>query len=95
MGKVLGIIPARGGSKGIPGRHTRKLAGQSILAYATVSARESGVIDRLILSSNDEAIINEAQTQGIEVPFARPSELAQDDTAMLPVLQHAVEMVVG
>ena len=91
MGKVLGIIPARGGSKGIPGKHTRKLVGQSILAYAAVSARESGVIDRLILSSNDEGIINEAQTQGIEVPFARPSELAQDDTAMLPVLQHAVE----
>jgi len=93
MGEVLGIIPARGGSKGIPDKHTRKLAGQSILAYAAKSARESGVIDRLVLSSNDADIIAEAQAQGIEVPFTRPDELAQDDTPMLPVLQHAVEQL--
>ncbi len=93
MGKVLGIIPARGGSKGIPGKHTRKLAGQSILAYAAQSAKASGVIDRLILSSNDEAIIAEAREHEIEVPFVRPEALAQDDTAMLPVLQHAVEQL--
>lgn len=91
MGNTLGIIPARGGSKGIPGKHTRKLAGQSLLAYAANSAAKSGVIDRLILSSNDDAIISEAQAQGIEVPFIRPEELAQDETAMLPVLRHAVE----
>ena len=93
MGKVLGIIPARGGSKGIPGKHTRKLVGQSILAYAAQSARESGVIDRSVLSSNDEEIMAEARANEIEVPFERPAELAQDDTAMLPVLQHAVEVL--
>jgi CMP-N-acetylneuraminic acid synthetase len=91
MAKVLGIIPARGGSKGIPNKHTRKLAGKSILARAAKTAFESGVIDRLILSSNDAEIIGEAKKHNIETPFVRPAELAQDETAMLPVLQHAVE----
>lgn len=90
MGKILGIIPARGGSKGIPDKNIRDLAGKPVLAYAQQSAEECGLFDRLIVSTDSEKIAEVAREIGIEVPFMRPAELAQDDTAMLPVLQHAV-----
>jgi CMP-N-acetylneuraminic acid synthetase len=88
---VLGIIPARGGSKGVPGKNVRHLAGRPLVEYAARAARESGVIDRLILSTDSPEIAELARAAGIEVPFMRPSSLAQDDTPMLPVLMHALE----
>ena len=90
MSKVLGIIPARGGSKGIPNKNLRELAGRPLLAYTVDAAQESGVIDRLILSTDSGEIAELGRSLGVEVPFMRPVELAQDDTAMLPVLKHAV-----
>ena len=93
MGKILGIIPARGGSKGIPNKNIRPLAGQSVLAYAKASAEKSGLIDRLILSTDSEKISDLAKDIALEVPFIRPAELAQDDSPMFPVIVHAVEEI--
>ncbi len=93
MGEILGIIPARGGSKGIPDKNIRNLAGQPLLAYAQQSAEQSGLIDRLIVSTDSEKIANVARDIELEVPFMRPANLAADDTPMLPVLQHAVAQI--
>jgi len=90
MGPVLGIVPSRGGSKGIPRKNIRLLAGRPLLHYAVMAAQKSGVIDRLILSTDSEEIAQVGHHLGVEVPFLRPSELAQDDTPMLLVVEHAV-----
>jgi CMP-N,N'-diacetyllegionaminic acid synthase len=89
--KVLGVVTARGGSKGIPGKNLKLLGGRPLIAYTIDAARQSGALDRLILSTDDPAIAEAAHTLGCEVPFLRPSELARDDTPHLPVMQHAVE----
>lgn len=88
--KVLGIIPARSGSKGIPGKNTRLLAGRPLLEYTIRAARASKVIDRLILTTDSEQIATVGQQLGLEVPFLRPTELAQDETPMVPVLKHSI-----
>ena len=87
--KVLGIITARGGSKGIPGKNLKLLAGKPLLAYTVDTARRSGALDRVILSTEDEAIATAGRDLGCDVPFIRPLDLAQDDTPHLPVIQHA------
>jgi CMP-N-acetylneuraminic acid synthetase len=91
--KVLGVITARGGSKGIPGKNLRPLAGKPLIAYTMDVARASGAFDRLIVSTDDVEIARFARGCGCEVPFLRPFELAQDDTPHLPVIQHAVEQL--
>ncbi|MEK7078209.1 MAG: acylneuraminate cytidylyltransferase family protein [Patescibacteria group bacterium] len=88
--KILGIITARGGSKGIPGKNIKDLCGQPLIAYTIKAAQESGVFDRLILSTDDQKIADVAKKYNVEVPFIRPAELAQDGTPHLPVLQHAI-----
>jgi CMP-N,N'-diacetyllegionaminic acid synthase len=87
---VLGVVTARAGSKGVPGKNTRLLAGQPLLAYTIDAARASGVFDRLILSTDDPVAAALARERGCEVPFMRPAELAADDTPHLPVMQHAL-----
>jgi CMP-N-acetylneuraminic acid synthetase len=87
--KVLGIITARGGSKGIPGKNLKLLAGRPLLAYTVDAARRSDALDRVILSTDDEAIAAAGRDLGCDVPFMRPFDLAQDDTPHLPVIQHA------
>jgi CMP-N-acetylneuraminic acid synthetase len=84
------VITARGGSKGIPGKNLKPLAGKPLIAYTIDAAREAGVFDRVITSTDDQAIADCVRAHGGEVPFLRPSELAGDDTPHLPVLQHAV-----
>jgi len=91
MSRVLAIVPARGGSKGVPGKNVRKLAGRTLLDYTAHAARDSGVIDRIVLSTDSDDIADAGTRAGLEVPFMRPSSLAQDDTPMLPVIQHALE----
>jgi CMP-N-acetylneuraminic acid synthetase len=91
MSRVLAIVPARGGSKGVPGKNVRKLAGRTLLDYAALAARDSGVIDRIVLSTDSDEIADAGRRAGLEVPFIRPAALAQDDTPMLPVIQHAIE----
>jgi CMP-N,N'-diacetyllegionaminic acid synthase len=87
---VLGVVTARAGSKGIPGKNTRLLAGKPLISYTIEAARASGVFDRLILSTDDEHAAAIARDSGCEVPFMRPAELATDDTPHLPVMRHAV-----
>lgn len=84
------MITARGGSKGIPGKNLKPLAGTPLIRYTIDAAREARVLDRLILSTDDEAIADYARAQSCDVPFMRPPELARDDTPHLPVMLHAV-----
>lgn len=88
--KILGVITARGGSKGIPGKNIKPFLGKPLIAYTIEAAKQSGVFDRIILSTDDEAIAAVAREYGCEVPFMRPKELAEDTTPHLPVMQHAV-----
>ena len=87
---VLGLVPARGGSKGVPGKNVRPLAGHTLLEYTARAARESGVLDRVILSTDSLEIADAGRRAGLEVPFMRPASLAADDTPMVPVIQHAL-----
>jgi CMP-N,N'-diacetyllegionaminic acid synthase len=88
--KVLGVITARGGSKGLPGKNLRPLAGKPLIAYTIDAAKASGALDRVILSTEDAEIALAGRRLGCEVPFERPAELSADDTPHLPVIQHAV-----
>jgi len=87
---VLGIVPARGGSKGVPGKNVRPLAGRTLLEYTARAARESGVLDRVILSTDSLEIADAGRRAGLEVPFMRPMALAADDAPMVPVIEHAL-----
>src|SRR6267142_441639 len=87
---VLGIIPARGGSKGLPGKNLRVLGKLSLLGHAIASSRESTRLTRFIVSTDSPALADEARRHTAEVPFLRPAELASDQAGMVPVLQHAV-----
>lgn len=89
--RVLGIIPARGGSKGIPRKNLKLLLGKPLLAYTTESALESKRLSRVILSTDDEEIAETGLALGVEVPFIRPSELANDTAPTFPVVMHAVQ----
>jgi CMP-N-acetylneuraminic acid synthetase len=89
--KILGIIPARGGSKGVPGKNIKLLNGKPLLQYTSEIALESPYLTEVILSSEDEAIITVAKSLGIKVPFIRPSLLAQDNTPTIDVIIHALQ----
>ena len=88
--KVLGLIPARGGSKGIPRKNIRPLAGKPLLEW-TAEAAIASRLDRVILSSDDLEIIEIAKNCFIEVPFVRPGHLAGDNTPAIDVVCHAVQ----
>jgi len=88
--KILAIIPARGGSKGIPRKNIREVGGKPLIAWTIDAARESSYIDRLILSSEDEEIIEIAREWGCDVPFTRPQELATDESGTAEVILHAI-----
>jgi CMP-N-acetylneuraminic acid synthetase len=87
---VLAVVPARAGSKGVPGKNERLLAGKSLVARAAEAALASGVVDRAVLSTDSERIAEIGRQAGLEVPFLRPADLARDDTPMQPVIEHAV-----
>jgi len=91
--RVLGVIPARGGSKGIPRKNVRLLAGRPLLEYTAEAALASRRLSRVILSTDDEEIAAAGRRCGIETPFLRPAELAADATPTLLVLQHAVRLL--
>ena len=89
--KILGIIPARGGSKGVPRKNIKLLGGKPLLQYTSEVGLASSFIDTLVLSSDDDEIIEIAKSLGIEAPFKRPSDLAIDTAPTLPVIQHALK----
>lgn len=88
--KTLGVITARGGSKGIPGKNLKPLAGRPLMAYTIESAQAAHAFERLIVSTDDPDIASYARNEGCEVPFVRPAELARDETIHLSVMEHAV-----
>jgi CMP-N-acetylneuraminic acid synthetase len=94
MEKILALIPARGGSKGMPHKNIRPVAGKPLIAYsieAALSARE--VLYRVVVSTDDEQIAATARQLGAEAPFLRPADLANDKSPMAPVVRHAVQFI--
>jgi CMP-N,N'-diacetyllegionaminic acid synthase len=87
--QVLGVIPARGGSKGIPHKNLAPVCGRPLLAYTADSINRSARLTRVIVSTDDEQIAESARSLGLDVPGLPPPSLAADDTPMLPVLRHA------
>lgn len=88
--RVLAIIPARGGSRGLPKKNVRLLAGRPLIAHTIQHALESGVCSTVLVSTEDQEIADIATEYGAAVPFLRPVELAEDMTPTEPVLQHAL-----
>lgn len=93
--RVLAVVPARGGSKGIPRKNIRNIAGKPLIAWTIEEAKKSAYIDRLILSSEDSEIIEVARTLGCEVPFIRPKHLAEDSTSGMDPVLHAINELPG
>ncbi len=87
----LCVVPARGGSKRIPGKNIKPFCGKPMIAWSIEAAQASGCFDRIVVSTDDLEIANTARTWGAEVPFMRPQELADDHTSAARVIQHAVE----
>ena len=88
--EVLALIPARGGSKALPRKNVRLLAGKPLIAHSIGHALAAETVTRTIVSTDDEEIAEAARAAGAEVPFMRPAELAQDDSRDLGVFQHAL-----
>jgi CMP-N-acetylneuraminic acid synthetase len=85
---VLAVVPARGGSKGVPRKNVRSVAGRPLIGWTFEAARGAATLARVVVSTDDPEIAEVARAEGIEVPFLRPPELAADETPMVPVLQH-------
>src|SRR6187549_3789762 len=88
--KVLGLITARGGSKGVPRKNLRPLNGKSLIQYAAESAQQARTLARVVLSTEDPEIAGIGRRCGLDVPFMRPVELSLDETPTLPVVRHAL-----
>jgi len=91
MTEILALIPARGGSKGIPRKNILNFAGYPLIAWSIAAAKQSEFVTRVIVSTDDEVIAAVARECGAETPFLRPAEFAQDKTTDLPVFEHAIQ----
>jgi len=91
MARILTVIPARSGSKGVPGKNLRLLGGIPLIAHAIRTALASGFDMRVIVSTDSEQIANVARREGAEVPFLRPVELSGDGVSLIPVVRHVME----
>lgn len=88
----IAIIPARGGSKRIPRKNIKEFCGKPMITYAISAAKESGLFERIVVSTEDKEIALIANQFGAETPFVRPAALANDFTATVPVIAHAIEV---
>jgi CMP-N-acetylneuraminic acid synthetase len=88
---ILAVVPARGGSKGIPGKNIRSFGGYPLIAWSIAAAQQSHLVTRVIVSTDDDGIAAVAREYGAETPFLRPAALAQDDTTDFPVFEHAIQ----
>lgn len=88
---IVCIIPARGGSKRIPRKNIKIFAGRPMIGWSIEAATNSGLFDKVLVSTDDEEIAAVARNEGAEVPFSRPAELSDDHAGTLPVVAHAVE----
>jgi CMP-N-acetylneuraminic acid synthetase len=93
--RTLAIIPARGGSKGIPRKNVKPLGGRPLIGYTIDAAIGASRVDRTIVTTDDDEIATVAEREGADVPFLRPAELAEDETPTEPVVSHALETVEG
>ncbi len=91
--KIVCIIPARGGSKGIPGKNIKMFLDKPLIAHTIEQAKNSGLIDRIIVSTEDKKIADISKKYGAEVPFFRPKSLAQDRSSTMDALAHAVARI--
>ena len=91
----VAIIPARGGSKRIPRKNIREFAGQPIISYSIRAARQAGIIDQIIVSTDDEEIASVARDFGAEIPFVRPPEISEDYSGTNEVVAHAISWLVS
>jgi len=91
MTHILALIPARGGSKGIPRKNIKDFAGYPLIAWSIAAGLQAHTVNRVIVSTDDEEIASVARQYGAEAPFLRPPELAQDRTTDLPVFEHALK----
>ena len=91
----IAVIPARGGSKRIPGKNIKSFSGQPMISWAIETAKSSNLFDHIIVSTDDEEIATIARTWGAEVPFMRPSDLADDFTATVPLIAHAAKTCIS
>jgi len=89
--RVLGLIPARGGSKGVPGKNVARLGGKPLIQHTIDSARAATRLSRIVVSTDADDIAEVGRSLGIDVPFMRPATLATDDAPMLGVVQHALD----
>ncbi len=92
---TLGLIPARGGSKGIPRKNVLPIAGRPLIAWTIAAARSAATIDRVVVTTDDAEIAAVAAAHGAEVPFLRPAELARDETPGIDPVLHALDMLPG
>ncbi len=92
---IVALIPARAGSKGIPGKNVRPFLGRPLLVWTVETALASGVFDAVILSTDSPSIAALGREAGAEAPFLRPAELARDDAPTAPVARHALDFLVG
>jgi len=92
---VLGLIPARGGSKGIPRKNVRSIAGKPLIAWTIEAALAASDLDAVVVTTDDPEIAEVARTHGASVPFMRPAALAADDTPGIDPVLHALEMLPG
>lgn len=93
--RVLGIIPARGGSKGVPGKNVRVVGNKPLIVWTIEAALAASHVDRVIVSSDDDAIIAVARSAGADVPFRRPGHLATDSASSIDVILHALDELPG
>jgi pseudaminic acid cytidylyltransferase len=91
----LAVIPARGGSKRIPRKNVKPFAGKPMIVYAIDAAREAGVFDHIVVSTDDDEIAAVAQAHGALVPFRRPAALADDHAGTVPVVAHAIQQALA
>jgi N-acylneuraminate cytidylyltransferase/CMP-N,N'-diacetyllegionaminic acid synthase len=89
--KVLAIIPARAGSKGLPGKNIKMIAGKPLIAWTIEEALKSKIVDKVIVSTDSELIAEIAREYGVEIPFIRPPELATDTAKGIDVIKHAIK----
>ena len=89
--RVLAVISARAGSKGVPGKNLKPLGGKPLIAHMIEAATRSRLVTRVVVSTEDSRIADTARTYGADVPFVRPAHLADDSTPLLAVTKHAME----
>lgn len=90
---IAGLILARGGSKAIPRKNVLNVGGKPLIAWTIEAAMNSGYLDRIIVSTDDDEIAEVAREWGAETPFIRPAELAQDDSPPVPAMVHAIDWI--